>query len=215
MRYFSGTLGLLFFITLLTKHTNAQTRNASVSGEYHLQGVMETASALLLKPDSTFEIFFSYGAIDRQGSGKWSYSKGKILLNSKPKPRVDFTLRSASSIGDSITIIKITSPNRQILPFFEVMVRSANGDQYGKTNSEGIYQIPKTKVTSIELFFSFCPERYSTFPVQNDNNYFEFRTEPWLAEIFSENIELTVSRNDLVGQHPLLKGNTFLFSRAK
>ena len=214
MRYFVTTLCILLFLASFCK-TYAQTKPGSVLGEYHLQGVMETASALLLKPDSTFELYFSYGAMDRQGKGTWSFNQGKITLNSGPKPLVDFALTESKSTSDSLTTIKITAPNNQLLPHFEVMVRSDSGDKYGKTNSEGIFQIPKTTVTSIELFFNFCPERYSTFPISKADNSFEFRTEPWLAEIFSENIILLVSKTGLVGQHPLLKGNDFRYSRKK
>ena len=49
------------------------TLNLSPVGEYHLTGVMETASGIRINQDSTFDFYFSYGAIDREGHGKWSY----------------------------------------------------------------------------------------------------------------------------------------------
>jgi len=214
MRDFFRTLSILFFLSPFC-NIFAQTKPASIPGEYHLQGVMETASAILLKPDSTFELYFSYGAMDRQGRGTWSFNQGKITLKCGPKPLVDFALTESKSTPDSLTTVKITAPNSQLLPHFEVTIRSNTGDHYGKTDSEGIFQIPKTAVASIELFFKFCPERYSTFPIQKTDNYFEFRVEPWIAEIFSDNIVLTFSKNGLVGQHPLLKGDSFIYSRAK
>jgi len=124
-------------------------------------------------------------------------------------------LISSTSSSDSLTIVKITDPNQQILPFFEVMLRTADGDKLGKTDSEGTFTIQKSKVRAIELYFALCPERFTTVPNNSDNNYFEFKTEPWIAEIFTENIVLSVTKEGLKGEHPLLKGNEFLYLKAK
>jgi hypothetical protein len=207
-------ISLCLVLSMLQTSIKAQNQT-SIPAEYHLQGVMETASALLLKPDSTFELYFSYGAMDRQGSGKWTFENGRITLNSKPKPSADFSLVASKATEDSSTTVKIISPNSQLLPHFEVMVRSANGENYGKTNSEGIFTGPKSKVNSVELFFNFCPERFSTFPIQSDDNYFEFKIEPWIAEIFADNVVMTLTKEGLTGQHPLLKGDSFIYTKAK
>ena len=45
---------------------------ATLAGEYHLNGVMETGSGLLLHPDGRFEWFFSYGALDLAARGRWT-----------------------------------------------------------------------------------------------------------------------------------------------
>ncbi|WP_149243867.1 hypothetical protein [Dyadobacter sp. 32] len=211
---------LLFGISLFTAFSFVQTRvhaqyRISTPAEYHLQGVMETASALLLKPDSTFELYFSYGAMDRQGSGRWTYNDGHITLKSRPKPQTDFALVTSKATEDSSTIVRITSSNSQLLPHFEVMLRSATGENYGKSDAEGVFIGPKSKLASIELFFNFCPERFSTFPIQNADNYFEFRMEPWIAEIFADNIVLKVTVDGLEGQHPLLKGDSFRYTKAR
>lgn len=192
-----------------------QSATDTIAGEYHLQGVMETASAILLKPDHTFEIFFSYGAMDRQGTGKWVLDQGKVVLNSRIRPEADFSLVSSKMEADSFTTVKIMDQNTQILPHFEALLKTKDGEKYGKMNQEGIYQIPKTKTSAIELFFNFAPERYSSFPVKTDDNYFEFKIEPWIVEIFVENVALSVSADGLTGEHPLLKGNAFSYVKMK
>jgi hypothetical protein len=53
---------------------------ASLAGEYYLQGVMETGSGLLLREDGTFEWFFTYGALDLGARGKWSRAGDGIDL---------------------------------------------------------------------------------------------------------------------------------------
>jgi hypothetical protein len=49
-------------------------QNNTAAGIYNLEGVMETASGFKLNADSTFEFYFSYGALDSmvKGSGNLS-----------------------------------------------------------------------------------------------------------------------------------------------
>ena len=56
----------------------AQQKTNTAIGEYYLSGVMETASGFKLNPDSTFQFFFSYGALDRSGSGTWKQEGNNI-----------------------------------------------------------------------------------------------------------------------------------------
>jgi hypothetical protein len=60
--------------------TNAQ---KNIAGIYSLEGVMETSSAFQLNSDSGFEFYFSYGALDRHGSGKWSLKRRQAPLITK------------------------------------------------------------------------------------------------------------------------------------
>jgi hypothetical protein len=52
----------------------------ALTGEYHLEGVMETGSGLRLKPDGTFDWYFTYGALDLGARGKWSRDGDAIVL---------------------------------------------------------------------------------------------------------------------------------------
>jgi hypothetical protein len=74
----------IFIILFIAQHLHAQKN--TMAGEYSLSGVMETASAIQLNEDSTFRFYFSYGALDRYGSGKWSVHEKNIILDSKPYP---------------------------------------------------------------------------------------------------------------------------------
>ena len=205
----------LFFIVSGYYLSYAQVVKDTIPGEYYLQGVMETSSAILLKPDHSFEIYYSYGSIDRQGSGRWKMENNRIILNSRPWPKNDFKLVTRQSTADELTTVKITTGNEQLLPYFEVMIRAADGEKKGNTNANGIYQTPRVKANKIEIFFTLCPERYSTIPVTSDDNYFEFKVEPWMVEIFLDNVILSVSNEGLTGEHPLLKGNEFLYTKAR
>ncbi|BCT91793.1 hypothetical protein LYSHEL_08170 [Lysobacter helvus] len=67
---------------LAAKHAQATPAPApaNLSGEYHLDGVMETGSGLLLRDDNTFAWFFSYGALDLFAKGKWQRAGDGIDL---------------------------------------------------------------------------------------------------------------------------------------
>ena len=105
---------IIFFISLFSMldNTNAQSK---ITGEYYLRGVMETASGFLLKPDSTFEFFFSYGAVDRYGAGTWTLAGDKIILNSKQKPGQDFKMLNSKEVNDDFITIKIVDSNTYLL----------------------------------------------------------------------------------------------------
>ncbi|KGQ20861.1 Signal peptide protein [Lysobacter dokdonensis DS-58] len=53
-----------------TQHA-ADAAQATLAGEYHLDGVMETGSGLRLQGDGTFDWFFTYGALDLAARGTW------------------------------------------------------------------------------------------------------------------------------------------------
>lgn len=59
----------------------------SAAGHYFLEGVMETGSELLLRPDGRFQFYLVYGALDLFANGLWTERDGHVLLNSdKPEP---------------------------------------------------------------------------------------------------------------------------------
>lgn len=53
--------------------------DASLTGDHHLSGVMETGSELLLKADGQFEWHISYGAFDQTAKGRWGRSGQTVM----------------------------------------------------------------------------------------------------------------------------------------
>ncbi|PWT99548.1 MAG: hypothetical protein C5B52_10505 [Bacteroidetes bacterium] len=206
VKYFS--IFILYILSFFSMH--AQTRD-SIAGEYYLQGVMETASGFQLLPDSSFQFFYSYGAVDRYGSGKWSLQNGHVILNSKKKPESDFTLVKTRSTKNPNVTIKINHPNSNILGHFECTVISDKKLRQLQTNPGGIAVFPLQKVDSIYLLFQFCPDRYSSFAVPDNKNYFEFKLEPSIAEVFFEEFILSLTDSGLSGGHPLLQGGGYRY----
>lgn len=76
------------------------------SGHYYLEGVMETGSELLLRPDGRFQWYLVVGALDLFAEGVWSEKDGIVLLTAQktkdvPRPGFDtlrLTIRDADLI---------------------------------------------------------------------------------------------------------------------
>jgi hypothetical protein len=84
-------------------------------GEYYLEDVREMASGFLLKQDGSFQFFFTYGAVDRYGSGKWLQQEGRVILNSAPKPLYDFALVESKKTSENFINIKKEAANPVLL----------------------------------------------------------------------------------------------------
>jgi hypothetical protein len=206
----------ILIILTLSLNMNAQISTGKITGEYYLRGVMETASGLKLNEDSSFEFFFSQGALDRFGKGTWKLVDGKIVLNSRPKPPVDFALLESKHEPGNFIQIKLTGVNEYLLHFLEAKIKTSKGEEYGQTDSHGVMRIPAADVEEITLHFLICGERVSVFrPADKKHNYFEFKPEPWVDEVFCENLTLRIEEAELVGAHPLLQGNAYHYEKAR
>jgi len=108
---------------------------------------METASAFKLNKDSTFEFYFSYGALDRYGSGKWSIVNKLIVLNSKPYPGKDFKLTDSSLTKNSFITIQIKDKNPHLYRFVYCLSKGETGDSLLNANDSGIIILPRNHDT--------------------------------------------------------------------
>src|SRR5258705_9602103 len=97
----------------------------NIAGIYYLHGVRETASGFKLNIDGTFQFFFTYGALDRYGSGNWTLEGETVLLQSSPWSGKDFALVGSDASGRGITV-KVTDKN----PIFQkhVFASLRNGE---------------------------------------------------------------------------------------
>ena len=180
----------------------AQDKTKLVAGEYYLRGVMETGSGFQLKPDSSFSFFYSYGMLDRFGSGRWTLRNDEVILTSRARPAVASRLiESRTTPDDSITIV-IKDNNEVLIRYVHCQVKTENGVRELKTNEEGIARFPKEKIDSIALLFQLCPDRFSSFTVRGQENYFVFGFEPWIVEVFFDGFPLH------------WEGRTFLYEKS-
>jgi hypothetical protein len=184
-----------------------------VAGIYHLHSVRETASGIKLNPDGTFQFFFSYGALDRYGSGNWTLENDTVILQSHPWSGKDFALIESSTSGRDITI-KITDKNSFFPKHVFASLKNGENGSWQAPDTNGVIVFPQQELNVISLVFEFCPERFTFFPVTNkEHNYFEFRLEPWVMEVFFNNFTLQVKKRVLIGKHPLLTGPEYIYEK--
>ena len=205
----------LLLISLFFMAVEKISAQDSIPGDYYMHGVMETASGFQINADSTFQFFYSYGALDRYGKGTWRLmNDSTIVFNSEKRPPLDFKLVKHEQRKDDFVTVEITDPNKNLLRYIAGGIKTDSGAEDIQTNNNGIAQIKRQCVDSIALVFTICPDRYSIFPVTNkDDNYFLFQFEPWIATVFFENFTLTFKNNMLLGKHPLLEGDDFTYEK--
>ena len=194
----------------------AQTKTNLAAGSYSLEGVMETASGFQLNKDSSFQFFFSYGALDRYGEGKWKVKNGSILFESRPKPASDFRLiKSSAGDKEKITIV-LKDMNPYLLAHVYIKIKGGNREQEVKSNQDGLVIFPLQPLDSIEVLFEFCPEKTSVLLIaEKEHHSFEIVPEPWLMEIFFHNFSLQQTANGLAGGHPLSNKMDFRYTKHK
>ena len=189
--------------------------NVTLAGEYYLQSVRETASGFRLNADSSFDFFFSQGALDRSGRGRWRVENGKLVLDSEKWPGTDFRLIESGTIKENGFLIEIAEENKSLLPFVDCLLKKAGNTNGGTTNSGGELFLENATADSILLQFKFVPERVSVFRVKNKaHNYYQFGFEPWLMEVYFKRFVLNFDRNELMGSHPLLQGDRFHYKKS-
>lgn len=202
----------LVFFTCFNK-MNAQTTN-NIAGTYYLHGVMETGSGIKLNEDSSFEFFYSYGALDRYGSGKWSIQNNSVVLNSRPYPGSDFKMLASGTDNNKFTTVKIEEKNPAFFTFVYCMVRTKNGDTLLRSDSHGYIKVPGKTIDTIHLLFKLCPEKVSTFTLDiAKHNVFTFGFEPWIVEVFFKDFNLQFVTDHLEGKHPLLGEKVYQYLR--
>jgi hypothetical protein len=204
---------LLLFLQLIA-FTQKQPKMSTVIGDYNLTGVMEMVSILRLNADSTFQFYFAYGASDREGSGTWILQDSTVILNSKSRPPKDFRFIESSIKNENVFSIGFPGVNPAYFPFLECQLKTTDNLLELKPGSDGMITAPPGDYTAIGFLFVLCGDRPSWFTdLKKGHNSYAFAIEPWICEVFFNNIRLTIKEHKLVGQHPLMEGSQFTFRK--
>ena len=203
------------FISLYLSTTSMMAQTNNITGVYNLRGVMEMASGFKLNNDSSFEFYFSYGALDRYGSGKWSLINNKIAFNSKPYPGKDFKMIDSGHLNNNFITITIQDKNTMLLPFVYAFTGELKEGEYPtKADSHGMIKLSGSNADTLYLLFELVPERVSSFAIDTKTrNNFVFTFEPWAVEVFFKDFELTIDGNDLTGKHPIINKEDCLYEK--
>lgn len=170
----------------------------------------ESASGFNLRADSTFEFFFSSGALERYGDGRWSvtiHATNDTLIH----------LHSLEEKGNALTVLqKATRKNGQLTlqlknvspllyEHFSLVAFYQNDTAITYADSKGTAIIDGDQYDSLQVIFGLCPDYRLSLPNEG-SNYLEIGTEPWLFEIFFKGMTLRFKNDQLQGRHPMLAG---------
>lgn len=175
-------------------------------GEYLIQNVREMASGFLLKPDQTFQFFFTYGALDRFANGNWKQEGDKIIFNSRPWPGADFTIVHSEKIAEEGILLQLEKPNPMLAAYLQVSLAAGAPESWIQFRQQGQLHLEPQEFDSLSILFEFCPERFTKLPVTKGHNSFTIRPEQSMFELFLKDFALTVSDEGLKGRHPMMEG---------
>lgn len=192
----------------------AQTKTPSPVGEYYLQGVMETASGFLISEDSSFQFFFSYGAMDREGKGTWRLEGNKLVLNSVRATKQDYSIIKSEEKAGSGFQVKISGAPSHIIQYVRAITKSGEKIEEASANKDGFITFKAAKPETIELHFELCPDKISVFPLEKNNkNYYEFKLEHTITDVAFDNFTLQLHPQELKGPHPLMPAKSFVYKK--
>ncbi len=204
MKFATAFLHLIFLMVTLEQKTHAQMNEKDLPGEYYLEGVMEVGSGIKLNSDHTFEMFFSYGALDKQGSGTWKLNGNHIILDSGERPASDFKMTSSRKKGSGITI-QVNDPNKMILSYMACRLSGKDFSDTLEANSEGTMHSDRHAADSMGLVHQLFSDRICYFDIsKSSDNYFEFTIDPVIMNIYCNNLSLEIQDGYLQGKHQLL-----------
>lgn len=185
-----------------------------LAGEYLLQNVREMASGFLLKPDQTFQFFFTYGALDRFASGHWEQKGNEIVFNSRQWPGADFTIVQSEAAAEEGILLQLEKPNPMLAAYLQVSLAGGAQESWIQFRQHGYLHLPPQDFDSISVLFEFCPERFTRLPVTKGHNSFTIRPEESMFELFLQDFVLTVTTEGLKGRHPMMEGDAFLYQQS-
>jgi hypothetical protein len=200
------TIAVISIFSLLSFQlkTFAQMNENNISGEYYLEGVMEVGSGIKLNADHSFEMFFSYGALDKAGSGTWKLDGTHVILDSGERPASDFKMTTSRKKGSGITI-QVNDPNKMILSYMACRLSGKDFSDTLEANSEGAMHSDRRAADSIGLVHQLFSDRICYFDIsKSTDNYFEFTIDPTIMNIYCNNLSLEIEDGYLQGKHPLL-----------
>ena len=192
---------LALIISLLPYVLQAQMQTLSPVGEYYITGEREIAAGFQINADSSFHFFLSYGAMDRQGTGKWEVVNNQLVLLSSDTSKQHFLLQEQTQMPGNDVNIKFVQTNPNMFHFiFAVLI--VNGKRFmQKANEEGEITFLNTKADMLEVYFKWCPDKVSIYDVKGTtNNYFTFSPKSNLMDVNFKETKLQFTGKEMSGR---------------
>jgi hypothetical protein len=147
----------------------------SAAGHYVLEGVRETGSELLLKPDGTFEFMLAYGAMDLDAQGSWRQDGDSVILNAKVSGEPLFR-QSKTAVSEKPGIhVKVVGPAGEPAQNIDVTVNAEGGWVHARTGGDGIAEFAAAhNAKSVAFRIAVYDATMGPLPLDPTRNEFEY-----------------------------------------
>jgi hypothetical protein len=182
-----------------------------ISGEYYFRK-MEMVSGLNFSKDGRFEFFYSYGAVDRNASGRFSVNGDSLQLISDKEPGKDFTIVNQSKSKSGYNLI-FKNANQYLLKNI-LCIFIANGKQHEQyTDDNGKVNIDLARCDTIYAMHMLYPDVPTLIKDESDsNNTFTLQLNPSLAQVSFKGMDFKIvndktircSSNYLIDAHDVV-----------
>lgn len=140
-----------------------------------------------------------------------------VILNSGARPANDFKLISGKKSAEEGITVKISDPNTNILRYMAGVISGKGFSDTSEADKNGMIHFVRSSADSIGLVHEMFSDRVCYFDIsKSDDNYFEFAIEPWIMNIYCDNLLLSIHDGYLEGFHPLLEeGKIYTYRKSK
>ncbi|MBE7168974.1 MAG: hypothetical protein INR73_00190 [Williamsia sp.] len=152
----------------------------------------EMVAGFVFSADTTFEFFYSYGAVDRLASGTFSIKGDILTLQSSKEAGHDFTVKSQSK-GDEGYTVRIEDANKYLLRHIRCSFFIGKERYDEVTNEKGEIKVAFEHVDKIYVQHLLFPDIVTLVKdEQNPNKKFVLTLNPSLAQVSFKGIDFTI-----------------------
>jgi hypothetical protein len=145
------------------------------AGHYVLEGVRETGSELLLKPDGTFEFMLAYGAMDLGAQGSWRQEGDSVILNAKVSGEPLFRQSKTAASGKPGIRVKVAGPAGDPAQNIDVTVNAEGGWVHARTDRDGIAEFATAhSARAVAFRIAVYDATMGPLPLDPSHNEFEY-----------------------------------------
>jgi len=153
-----------------------------MDGEYYFRK-MEMAAGFKFTRDGRFEFFYTYGAVDRSATGKFTVDGDTVKLKSDKEPGRDFTVTGQIKQGQGYNLV-FKHSNKYLLKNI-VCIFVANGQaQQAFSDENGELHVDLAHCDTIYVVHNLFPDVPTLVKDEkNENNNFTLELKPSLEQV--------------------------------
>lgn len=193
-----------------------------IAGDYHLRGVMETASGFRLSKDGTYRFFLIYGSVDEADTGTWQLSDNGVILHSTA-PDNDPAIEFVRSFKDDFEGVRISfeGDGAALATVATTVVLRADGREFHANEVSARFRqsrsaYPPIQIISISFIGAMRVYRPFEFkPGNSEHNNYVFRaTVGNYGSVRFNGTRMQVGDNELFLMSPTIR-HKFRYVREK